>query len=393
MNVPGQTLTATRFAELTGVSRERLRAWERRYGFPEPVRVDGGPRRYPLADLQRVVAIRRAAQEGTPIATAIEQTRDTPSPATAAEAFQDALERAPFPVAFISGPEPLQLQWANAALRRQEGAPAAGAQLAAGAPRLADSRAAALLRDQFARELPTVECEHPPWDGAHAPTARSALYRLPVRPGEQPLVAMVGLETRRERDLRRELAAAEAELEGLRRRNARHERWLDAVAGLAGAFQHEPGPGVIDTALDVLIRQTRAVDGALASYVSGELVVARSRREMLEPEMVTVAAHPALLRALRDGESLWLDEAIAQQIGIPAALVASGVPVVVAGETLGLLILIFEAVEPHDEDNRRLLAAVSAGMGFALLRDRLMRDLRAGSESATGRFVRTTTRD
>ena len=34
----GQTVSATRFAALTGVSRERLRTWERRYGFPEPHR-------------------------------------------------------------------------------------------------------------------------------------------------------------------------------------------------------------------------------------------------------------------------------------------------------------------------------------------------------------------
>ena len=41
----GQTITATRFAELTGVSRERLRTWERRYGFPTPRRVGAGARR------------------------------------------------------------------------------------------------------------------------------------------------------------------------------------------------------------------------------------------------------------------------------------------------------------------------------------------------------------
>jgi hypothetical protein len=51
-----QTVTATRFAALTGVSRERLRTWERRYGFPEPHRTDAGPRRYAVEDVQRVVA-------------------------------------------------------------------------------------------------------------------------------------------------------------------------------------------------------------------------------------------------------------------------------------------------------------------------------------------------
>jgi len=65
-----QTVTATRFAALTGVSRERLRTWERRYGFPEPHRIDAGPRRYAMEDVQRVVAVRRAAEAGVPIPSA-----------------------------------------------------------------------------------------------------------------------------------------------------------------------------------------------------------------------------------------------------------------------------------------------------------------------------------
>ena len=51
-------------------------------------------------------------------------------------------------------------------------------------------------------------------------------------------------------------------------------------------------------------------------------------------------------------------------------------PIIVAGEPLGLLVFLFEDVEPHDDDNGRLLAAVSAAMGFALLRDRLAQELR-----------------
>ncbi|HMI69394.1 MAG TPA: MerR family transcriptional regulator, partial [Solirubrobacteraceae bacterium] len=76
----GQTVSATHFAGLTGVSRERLRTWERRYGFPEPRRVGSGPRRYAIEDVQRVVAVRRAAEAGVPIPHAIERTRDDNAP-------------------------------------------------------------------------------------------------------------------------------------------------------------------------------------------------------------------------------------------------------------------------------------------------------------------------
>ena len=77
----GRRFRATRFAALTGVSRERLRTWERRYGFPEPQRTDAGPRRYALEDVQRVVAVRRAAEAGVPIPRAIERTRYDEAPA------------------------------------------------------------------------------------------------------------------------------------------------------------------------------------------------------------------------------------------------------------------------------------------------------------------------
>ncbi|MCW2984524.1 MAG: MerR family transcriptional regulator, partial [Conexibacter sp.] len=123
----GQTVSATRFSELTGVSRERLRTWERRHGFPDPVRVGSGPRRYAAADAPRVVAVRFAAQAGTPLETAIAAARAAvPPDAPHDRAFRAAVELAPVPVALVSGPEPLRMAWANAALRAIEGSPAPG---------------------------------------------------------------------------------------------------------------------------------------------------------------------------------------------------------------------------------------------------------------------------
>jgi DNA-binding transcriptional MerR regulator len=385
----GQTVSATRFAELTGVTRERLRTWERRFGFPTPQRVAGGRRRYLLSDVTPVVAVRHAAQDGAPLAEAIRHAAALhAAPAPAPAAFRATVELAPVPVALISGPEPLTLEWCNAALRGLEGAPAPGAVLEA----LSGDRAGALVREHLTRGLPPSELDHPAWDGRPgAPATRSLAYRLPVGPGERPIVAIVGIETRAEREARRELAAANDELAELRRRGERHDRWLDALAALAVEFQHEPGPDVIGSALDVLIRQTRAVDAALGSHVSGRLDLHGSRRGALGPTAVTVAAHPALGRALRDAEGLWLDATTAGVVGVPEGLHAAGLPITVAGDVLGLLLLVFDEVEPHDDDNRRLLAALSAAMGFAMLRDRLVRELhaavKAGAASAPGRFA------
>jgi DNA-binding transcriptional MerR regulator len=59
----------------TGVAEGTLRMWERRHGFPSPVRLDSGHRRYSDADLeaiQRIVADRAA---GTTLPVAIERAR------------------------------------------------------------------------------------------------------------------------------------------------------------------------------------------------------------------------------------------------------------------------------------------------------------------------------
>lgn len=387
----GQTLSATEFAQATGMTRERLRTWERRFGFPEPVRVAGGRRRYAAADVGRVVAVRRAAQDGAPLHAAIDEVgRVDAGAGPPAAAFRATVEAAPVPVALVSGPAPLRLEWANAALRAIDGAPAPGAELYG----VARHRAGAVLRQHFTRDLAAAEVEHPAWGaGGAGPPSRSLIYRLPVAPGQRPIVAVVGVETRGEREARVALVAAQAELEALHRRSARHDRWLDAIAALASDFQHEPGPEVIGAALDVLVRQTRAVDVGLASYLSGRLALPGSRRGALRPCALTVAAHRDLGRALRDAEGVWLAPATAAALGVPAGLHASGLPITVAGEQLGLLVLVFDEVEPHDDDNRRLLAAVSAALGFALLRDRLQRGLEAtvsGTEvvSEPRRFAR-----
>ena len=381
----GQTVSATRFSELTGVSRERLRTWERRHGFPEPLRIGAGPRRYAIADAARVVAIRHAAAAGVPLPEAIAAARGAAPPGAPPDAaFRATVDGAPVPVALISGPEPLLLVWTNAALRAIEGAPAPGELL----PAVSAHRTGEIIREHFASTLERAEVEHPPWGGSVAGpgsaaiTARSIVYRLATDPDATPLVAIVGVETRGEHEARTALATAEAELAQLRRRDERHDRWLDALGELAAEFQHEPGPDVVASGLDILIRQTGAVDVGLASSVSGRLALHGTRRGVVQATTLTVAAYPQIGRALRDVDGAWLDEPTARSLGVPESLHAVGVPVAVAGEVLGMLVMIFDEVEPLDTDNRRLLAAISAAVGFALLRDRLVRELASNVSAA-----------
>src|SRR4051795_12325412 len=116
--VGGQTVSATRFAQLTGVSRERLRTWERRYGFPATQRVGDGPRRYALDEVGPVVAVRQAAGAGVPLVDAIARVRAGPAAdPPPASTFATLVEALPVPVVVLSGPEPMRIGDVNAAAR------------------------------------------------------------------------------------------------------------------------------------------------------------------------------------------------------------------------------------------------------------------------------------
>ena len=59
-------------AELLGVSPNTLRSWERRFGYPQPRRTQGGHRQYELTELE---SLRRALLETHNISSAIEVAR------------------------------------------------------------------------------------------------------------------------------------------------------------------------------------------------------------------------------------------------------------------------------------------------------------------------------
>jgi MerR family transcriptional regulator, light-induced transcriptional regulator len=48
----------------TGVSKDTLRMWERRYGFPDPVRDAKGERRYTKQQVERLRTIKRLVDQG-----------------------------------------------------------------------------------------------------------------------------------------------------------------------------------------------------------------------------------------------------------------------------------------------------------------------------------------
>lgn len=62
-------------ARRTGVGVSTLRAWERRYGFPVPQRLESGHRRYTEGDAQAVLEALRDRRAGSTVEAALEQAR------------------------------------------------------------------------------------------------------------------------------------------------------------------------------------------------------------------------------------------------------------------------------------------------------------------------------
>ena len=371
----GQTVSATDFAALTGVTRERLRTWERRHGFPLPVRAHGGARRYALDDVSRVVAVRRAIEAGVPIPSAVAATDLPEGAGITPEAHAALAEHAPVAVVALSGPEPLRVEWVNAAVRRRPGAPNPGDDLLARAPWYAEQAGRHTLTRLFTEDLVAAACEHPDWTAGLETPAHSIAYRLPQEEGARPLVALIGIDTARERQTSRLLAEAEREREQLRDTAERDARFAEALAAVGDILRLGSGMSALNDATGALVRRLGAVDVALAPSMAGALVLGRSARGLMGPEMVTVTRFPELAEALRDGEIEWLGPGATQSFGAPAGLHLLAVPLLAAGEALGALLVLVDEQEDLSRTQQRLLRTLSATMAFALLRERLIGDL------------------
>jgi len=379
MDKGGQLVNATRFAAMTGVSRERLRTWERRHGFPVPSRTGGGPRRYALADAPRVVAVRRALEGGIPLPHAVEKTASLGGAPEVHEGdLAAAAEHAPGFLALVSGPEPLRIAWLNTAARVGLGATRAGDDLARAAPWLPGSRLEEALHALFTADVTAVECEHPAWGDAPGEMAHALVFRLPVGAGDHPLVGVLDVDPPAERRLRAGLAELSAERELLRRQGELQGRWLQTLAELADQFRRGAGGAILEAATGTLVAQLGAVDAAVAPYVAGQLVLGSSGGALLGPRMVDVTPFSDLAAALREDHPRWLEGATAAAFGVPEELHAVAAPVRVAGEPLGIVLLAFAERAALGEDAERLLAIVAAGVGFAMLRDRFIEVLRGG---------------
>jgi DICT domain-containing protein len=73
-------LTIGNVVQATGLTEATLRAWERRYGFPQPRREPSGHRRYAPEEVERILRVVAERERGVGLQTAIERARLAPAP-------------------------------------------------------------------------------------------------------------------------------------------------------------------------------------------------------------------------------------------------------------------------------------------------------------------------
>jgi DNA-binding transcriptional MerR regulator len=361
------TVSATECARLTGISRERLRTWERRHGFPVPARTAGGRRRYALADVAPMISVRRAVDAGVPLTDAIARVREQPVGAPDAAALAAGLDEAPLPTLVIAGPQPLTIVFANRAARSRAETPPAGAQL--------DGALAEQVGRAFAASGP-VRFERAPWSGDGVPVACVAAAIDDT--GGGALVALYDTETVAAQDARAAAATAQAGLRHLEGELAERDAALDLSDEVARALRALAGVEAIVASVELVLRRLGALDVALAPYMAGQVVLGRSARGLLGPDMLTVAAHPDLASVVRDGEIATLAPDAAAGLEIPAGLGALVVPAACAGEPLGVLIVVFEGEPALGSGALRALATLGTALGLALMQERLLTDEAGG---------------
>lgn len=66
--------------QATGLTEATLRAWERRYDFPQPQREPSGHRRYAAEEVERIVRVVAERERGIALPVAIERARLAPPP-------------------------------------------------------------------------------------------------------------------------------------------------------------------------------------------------------------------------------------------------------------------------------------------------------------------------
>jgi DNA-binding transcriptional MerR regulator len=355
------TISAAEMVRLTGVGRERLRTWERRHDFPQPVRCRNNVRRYPAEDVRHVIAVSRAVDQGVPLAEAIEQTIAHRDEHPTFQSLGAALDHAPTPAIAVSGPEPLTVVWTNGATQAAPEAPEVGSDLLEELPAFGPSARATIQRLLIGEGSDVSVISHADWIGTFPAERRSVAWRVPPEMSAEAVVVLVQLPE----------GAAVRHVPGVPGSSAVEQTavWGAAAREARKALQQEPGIASAQRALSELVKGTGGADAFLATCHSGHMRTATSVRGSIPSKTIDLTHDSDVSRAIADAEVDWLGEQTLKLIGVPSRTQAIVVPIIAGRETIGGMFLLFAEELPLADVTRELLQAIATAIGAVLQRE------------------------
>lgn len=350
------TISASEMVRLSGVGRERLRTWERRHGFPTPVRCQNNVRRYHAEDVRHVIAVSRAVDRGVPLVTAIEEAIAAAETRPTLASLGVALDHAPAPAIAVSGPEPLSVTWANGVTLAAPEAPAIGTDLLDAVPAFGAAAKSAVQRLLIGDGGETAVITHTDWIGTFPVERRSIAWRIPPQASQEAVVVLIQLPE-----------SIEISHPGPAVDQA--SVWAAATRDARRTLQQEAGVGSAQRALGELIRGTGGLDAFLATCHEGRLRTATSVRGTMPARALELAVDSDIRVAIADGEIDWLSESTLRLLGTPSRSQAVLVPVCAGGESIGAMVLLFPAELALPDLARELLLTLATTIGTLLQRE------------------------
>lgn len=355
------TISAAEMVRLTGVGRERLRTWERRHDFPQPVRCRNNVRRYPAEDVRHVIAVSRAVDQGVPLAEAIEQTLAARDEHPTFQSLGAALDHAPTPAIAVTGPEPMTVVWTNGATQAAPEAPEVGSNLLDELPAFGPNARSTIQRLLIGEGSDVSVITHADWIGTFPAERRSVAWRVPPEMSTEAVVVLVQLP---------ETAATRHNV-GAPHSSAVEQTavWGAATREARKALQSEPGIASAQRALSEIVKGTGGSDAFLATFHAGHMRTATSVRGTIAPKTLDFAGDCDIARAIADAEVDWLGEGTLKALGVPPRTQAVVVPIIAGSETIGGMFLLFHEELPLADVTRELLQGIATAIGAVLQRE------------------------
>ena len=361
------TISGREVERLTGVSPERLRTWERRFGFPQALTSDDGFRAFVAGDVPEILAIRQLIESGYRVADAVEQVRTSGVPVPDPTALRETFERVPSPVVALSGPEPLAVLWANRAARELC---ADGQELRV--PDVQHASHRVLQRVLIAEGGTSCVVRVPNWAGADDAEDLPSVAWTVGAPTFTPAIALVmGLPAGDEEGDRTPAEARAAASAVVPVQAAPAAAWIAAVRDARRTLQRGVGGATVTASLAALVNRTGADDGFVLRSHAGELRTGLSARGTLHTATLDRRGHEELDAASRTGEVTWLTRATCDEL-TDCGSACLAIPLMSGGGEQGFAVLQFAEKREVPVEASELLLAWGAAAAWSLSRDRVV---------------------